>query len=76
MKRMKRFYALVLAFVMVLGMSMTAMAADTVSVTEPTAADKAVATVKNVEKTASVTAYQIVKAKYDDKDGAGFVGYV
>ena len=69
MKRMKKIFAMLLAFTMILGMTMTASAAL------PTAATKATATVKNVEvgKNVEVTAYQIVKGKYNTE--RGFLGY-
>ena len=68
MKKMKKIFAALLTLAMVLGMSMTTFAAGT-----PTANDKKTATVNNVEAGATVTAYQIVKANYDDTNG--FTGY-
>ena len=67
MKNLKKLFAVILSLAMVLGMSITTFAAGTT----PTEDDKATATVKNVEAGATVTAYQITKAKY----GNGFTGY-
>lgn len=63
----KKISALVLAAIMVLSMCTAVFATGTT----PTAADKKEATVNNVEATATVNAYQITKAKYDN----GFTGY-
>lgn len=82
MKKMKKVLAMMLSLAMVFAMSLTAFAAEggdpqepapleTTAVT-PTAADKTTATVNNVEANATVTAYQIVKAKYNTN---GFIGY-
>ena len=69
MKKMKKILAIVLTFVMVIGMSMAVFAQTGV---KPTNSDTATASVTNVEATATVTAYQIVKANYNS---AGFTGY-
>ena len=66
MSKMKRILSVIMAMVMVLAMSVPTFAGTT-----PTESDKATATVQNVEATATVTAYQITKAKYDN----GFTGY-
>ncbi|MGN0399719.1 MAG: isopeptide-forming domain-containing fimbrial protein [Blautia sp.] len=68
MNKIKKILALIVAMAMVLGTTMTVFAAGT----KPTADDTATATVNNVEATATVTAYQIVKADYNN---AGFIGY-
>ena len=67
MKNLKKLFAVILSLAMVLGMSITTFAAGTT----PNEDDKATATVKNVEAGATVTAYQITKAKYSN----GFTGY-
>lgn len=67
MKNLKKLFAVILSLAMVLGMSITTFAAGTT----PNEDDKATATVENVEAGATVTAYQITKAKY----GNGFTGY-
>ncbi|MCF2680622.1 isopeptide-forming domain-containing fimbrial protein [Faecalicatena contorta] len=67
MKKFKKVFAVLLTLAMVLGMSMTTFAAN-----KPTASDKKTASVTNIEAGATVTAYQIVEAKYND---AGFIGY-
>lgn len=66
MKKLKKLFAVMLSLIMVLAMGITSFAATT-----PTATDTATATVQNVEKTATVTAYKITKANYD----GGFTGY-
>lgn len=77
MKKMKKVLAMIVSLAMVLAMSLTAFAASegdpAATATKPTADDKATATVKNVEANATVTAYQIVKANYNEN---GFLGYV
>ena len=67
MSKVKKLLAIVLSLAMIMGMSLTTFAA-----TAPTENDKKTATVNNVEAGATVTAYQIVKAKYDTN---GFTGY-
>lgn len=67
MSKVKRILSVIMAMVMVLAMSVPIFAATT-----PTANDTAKGTVQNVEKAATVTAYQITKAQYD----GGFIGYV
>ena len=67
MSKVKRILSVIMAMVMVLAMSVPTFAATT-----PTANDTAKGTVQNVEKAATVTAYQITKAQYD----GGFTGYV
>ena len=67
MSKVKKLLAIVLSLAMIMGMSLTTFAA-----TAPTENDKKIATVNNVEAGATVTAYQIVKAKYDTN---GFTGY-
>lgn len=66
MKKMKKIFAMLLAFTMVLGMTMTASAA------KPENTNTAKAIVTNVEKGATVTAYQIIKGAYGTN---GFLGY-
>lgn len=85
MKKYKKLLAMLLTLAMVLGMSMTSMAssanaddqdggegAGATTVHKPTADDTAKITVENVEAGATVSAYKIIRAKYDDN---GFVGY-
>lgn len=67
MKKYRKIWAVLLTLAMVLGMSMTTMAAN-----KPTAADKASITVKNVENGATVAAYKIIRADYDNN---GLIGY-
>ena len=70
MSKVKRILAVMMTMIMVLAMSIPTFAATTP--TTPTANDTAEGTVQNVEKAATVTAYQITKAQYD----GGFTGYV
>lgn len=74
MKRMKKIFAMLLAFTMVLGMSMTTFAA----IENPSSIDKAEVTVSGLEKDVVVNAYQIVDADYykEGEAGVGFKGYV
>lgn len=71
---MKKFLAMLLAMVMVMGMSLTTFATGSEAglKPKPVEADKATATVTNVEAGATVTAYRIVEPTYNDK---GFTGY-
>ena len=71
MKKMKKILAMLLALTMVLGMTMIASAETTSNV--PNESNTATVKVKNVEKDAVVTAYQVIGAKYNDN---GFLGYV
>ena len=66
MKKMKKIFAKLLAFTMVLGMTMTASAA------KPVSTNTAEAVVTKVEPGATVTAYQIIKGAYGTN---GFLGY-
>ena len=80
MKKMKKFLAMLLTMVMVMGMSLTTFAAEvevpstplTPPSHTPTKNDVAKAEVTNVEAGATVTAYRIVEPTYNDK---GFTGY-
>ncbi len=69
MKKMKKVFALLVAMVMVMGMTMTTMAAPE---KVPAATDTAEVKVSNIEKGATVTAYQIIEGKYNE---FGFIGY-
>lgn len=69
MSKMKKLLAMLLTLAMVLGMSMTTMAAD---VTVPSAENTAQAEVTGVESGATVRAYQIVKGDYNSN---GLYGY-
>ncbi len=96
MKKMKKILAFVMAMAMVLGMSVTALAAE--NPTNPkteknpalgTIMDKGTIAISGVEtnpenskKTVTVTAYQIIKARYEndkpaggDEDSGKFSGY-
>lgn len=68
MERIRKILAVVLTLSMIMGMSTMAFAAGG----KPSASDKGTVQVENVEKTATVTAYQIVSANYNDQ---GFTGY-
>lgn len=69
MKKFKNLFAVVLSLAMVLGMAMTTSAAGTA----PKSDDSAKVEIKNVEKGATFTAYQIIDANYNNY---GFTGYV
>lgn len=66
---MKKFLAIALAMVMVLGMSVTALAENK----KPSEGDSKLVTIENVEVGATFEAYQIIDAKYNEN---GFVEYV
>ena len=75
MKKMRKILAMLLALTMVLGMSLTSMAA------EPKAEDHKEVTVSNVEEGALLNAYQLIDAKYGKNDAGednkeGFLKYV
>ena len=72
MKKIKKIFSVLLTLAMVLGMSMTSFAEEA---TVPTENDAKDVTVSNVERGATVNAYQIIDAYYDVK-GNGFVKYV
>lgn len=85
MKKMKKIFAMLLAVVMVMGMSLTAFAEEDTGTTtgqenpptttgsKPTDGDALEASVTNIKQAGvTVTAYQVVKANYNDK---GFTGY-
>lgn len=69
MSKIKKVLAMLLALAMVLGTTLTASAEPS---NKPVEGDVATATVNNVEATATVIAYQVVKADYNS---AGFIGY-
>ena len=75
MKKMKKLFAMLLAFTMVLGMTMTASAA----IKTPSDIDAAEVKVTNLDEGLTVTAYQIVDADYydtaEDETEHGFKGY-
>lgn len=68
MKKLKRILAVLMTMAMVLGMTVTASAEAGVT---PSEKDKQTASVQNVEKGATVTAYRIIEPEYDN----GFKGY-
>ncbi len=78
MKKMKKLFAVLLAFAMVMGMSLTTFAANTKTVTTAgvtnTGTDKGTISIAGITKEANlkVYAYKIVAAKYDAN---GFDGY-
>ena len=73
MKKVKKLLAMIMAMTMVLGMAMTVSAAPVMGT--PSETDKADIIVKNVETGATVKAYQIVEATYDENGIVGFSGY-
>lgn len=74
MKKIKKIMAMLLAMVMVLGMTVTASAdPDTGSV--PSANDKGNVTITNVKKEDTVTIYTIATPKYNVDGNPGFYGF-
>ncbi len=71
MKSMKKWFALLLAMAMVLGMSVVASAAPAL----PKDTDTKTVDITGVEAGATYTAYHIIEATYAPNDG-GFTGYV
>ena len=69
MKKIKKILAALMAMTMIMGLGMTAFAEGT----KPVESDSAPVTVENVETGASMTAYQLIDAAYNDN---GFTGYV
>lgn len=79
MKKIKKIMAMLLAMVMVLGMTVTASAAETDDGIVGTSDDKGTITVSGIDveennENLKVTAYPIVKATYDEEKG-NFTGY-
>ena len=68
MSKVKKLFAIVLSMVMILGMTVTAFAANKT----PAETDTANITVSGIESGATVVAYKIVKADYNS---AGLTGY-
>lgn len=68
MKKMKKLFALLLTFAMVMGMTVTAMAAEG----KPVPGNTAQATVENLQEGVTVNLYRIVEPTYND---LGFTGY-
>ena len=69
MKKIKKLLAMLLAMTMVLGMSATVLAENEDAATSPatgTAEDKGTIEVKGIEEGATVYAFQVVKAVYED----------
>ena len=66
MSKIKKVFAIILSLAMIMGMSLTTFAAV------PSKQDTATITVTNVEKGATVTAYQIVEPNYNEY---GLTGY-
>ncbi len=78
MKKMKRLAAMLLALVMVLGMSITAFAGTTnLNGAVPAATDKASVTISGLKEdkgNATVTLYQIASGLYDQNNTKGYNG--
>lgn len=68
MKKFKKLFAMLLTLAMVMGMSVTSFA----ETTKPSAGDSISAEVKNVEKTATVTAYRIIEPIYTENGVPGY----
>lgn len=76
MKRMKKLFAILMTMVMVMGLGITGFAAPSPGSDEKygTTDDRGMIAVSGVEKGVTVTAYQIIKAKYENAGGQ-FSGY-
>ena len=75
MKKLKKLFAVMLSLIMVLAMGITSFAADAGTDGKfGTADDTGTITVTGVEENATVTAYKVVEAKYED-NGGSFSGY-
>ena len=75
MKKLKKLFAVMLSLIMVLAMGITSFAADAGTDGKfGTADDRGTITVTGVEKNATVTAYKVVEAKYEN-NGGSFSGY-
>ncbi len=75
MKKLKKLFAVMLSLIMVLAMGITSFAATPGNDGKyGTADDRGTITVKGVESTATVTAYKVIEAKYDN-NGGSFSGY-
>lgn len=69
MSKVKKLLAAGLSAAMIMGMSVTSWAASGI---KPSGDDDLTVTVNNVEEGATITAYQIIDAEYDEN---GFIGY-
>lgn len=75
MKKLKKLFAVMLSLIMVLAMGITSFAADAGTDEKfGTADDTGTITVTGVEENATVTAYKVVEAKYEN-NGGSFSGY-
>lgn len=76
MKNMKKFLAMMLALVMVLGMTVTASAAEVTANPTGKESDRGSITITNVDTRVgtSIKLYRVLKAEYDETTGA-FTGY-
>lgn len=75
MKKLKKLFAVMLSLIMVLAMGITSFAATPGNDGKyGTADDRGTITVTGIEKSATVTAYKVIEAKYDN-NGGSFSGY-
>lgn len=75
MKKLKKLFAVMLSLIMVLAMGITSFAATPGDDGKyGTADDRGTITVEGVESTATVTAYKVVEAQYNN-NGGSFSGY-
>lgn len=75
MKKLKKLFAVMLSLIMVLAMGITSFAATPGNDDKyGTADDRGTITVKGVESTATVMAYKVIEAQYDN-NGGSFSGY-
>ena len=80
MSKVKKLLAIILSMVMILGMSVMTFAAEGTTSTPisgtPSENDRATVTVQGVEAGATINAYQITRATYNENNVVGFSGYV
>ena len=75
MKKLKKLFAVMLSLIMVLAMGITSFAATPGDDGKyGTADDRGTITVTGIEENATVTAYKVIEAKYDN-NGGSFSGY-
>ena len=75
MKKLKKLFAVMLSLIMVLAMGITSFAATPGNDGKyGTADDRGTITVTGIEKSATVTEYKVIEAKYDN-NGGSFSGY-
>lgn len=76
MKKFKKFFAVILSLAMVLGMSLTALAADNIAAdAKGSSSDRVNVKIENLTGTPTVTLYQIASGNYQGTGAGAFVDY-